>query len=103
MLGQSSNKISVRAGLQYSDTGDDWDTAEEIGPAYTASDGEVFGSSFEDLTAVGTRKLFVRFGVFAKNTSDSEIELGNLTLRVDLSESSDEPSCTPHRCTAPGR
>ena len=97
MLGQSSNKISVRAGLQYSDTGDDWDTAEEIGPAYTASDGEVFGSSFEDLTAVGTRKLFVRFGVFAKNTSDSEIELveghwtstdwGEMYLRIQSDDS----------------
>jgi hypothetical protein len=63
-----------------------WDAAEEFGPAFRSTEGESVGTSFVDATALGTRKLFVRLIIVAKNASGTEVEYGDVAARFDLED-----------------
>jgi hypothetical protein len=79
----SSPAISLRAFYQYSDDLETWDSETEFGPAASSTEGWTYGTTFTDITA-GTRKLYVRFGLAAKNASGTEIEVGRARLQLDF-------------------
>ena len=77
---------ALRAGVQYSNDGLSWDTAAAFGNDY-ATDTEVYQTSFVDVSqGHGTRKRLVRFGLFIKTNSGTEVEICNATLMVDFGE-----------------
>lgn len=81
----SSGNCSVRAALQYSDDAQSWDTESELGPAFSASEGWSYGTSFTDVTTGSpTRKIWIRFGLVAKNASGTSIEFCRAKLQLDF-------------------
>ena len=81
----SSGDMKVRPAIQYADDPNGtWDTAEPFGPAYSSTEGDTYGTSFVDVTALGTRKLFARLGAVCLNVSATQVELAKVSLRIDI-------------------
>jgi hypothetical protein len=86
---RSTGACSVRVGLQYSADGETWDTAVGFGPAAATSEGEHQDTTFAwvDLTALGSRKRFVRFVLLCVNTAGDSVEYCDAGFRIDLTGS----------------
>lgn len=81
----NSGACEISAGLQTAIEMDNPDTAIELG-SYLTANGKDFGASYADKSTNTDTKLYVRFGVFAKNklgdTTHSEAAWAR--LRIDL-------------------
>jgi hypothetical protein len=76
---------AINAGVEYSNDGITWDTAVAFGTNYPTST-EVYQTTFVDVSVLGTRKRLVRFGLFIKTNSGTEVEICNATMMVDFGE-----------------
>lgn len=84
-LYSSSGNCSLRAALQYSNDAQSWDTEAEFGASYSATEGWTYGTSFTDVTGgTPTRRIWVRFGLVAKNASGTSIEFCRAKLQLDF-------------------
>jgi hypothetical protein len=55
-----------------------------MGPAFTTTDGITYATGFDDVTVLGTRKLFGRIGLLVKNDSGTSVEYARAGLRLDF-------------------
>ena len=88
--GQCTTNVSVQLGYQYSNDKQAWysgaatpvqNLATGLGVART-SDGITYSSTFEDVTT--SAKLYIRIVGLCKNSSGTDLELANMSSRLEL-------------------
>jgi hypothetical protein len=85
-LSQSSGNCKIRPALRWSNDGVSWDNDSVIVTTYRSTEGTDFGNTYLDITALGTPKAWIQFGVEAANTAGTNINLCNATLLVEPKE-----------------
>ncbi len=83
---EQSGNCKFRAALRWSDDGITWGSSTNMIAGYTSAPGISYGSTYIDITALGTPKPWVQFGVEVANVSGSRVELCNATLMIDPKE-----------------
>lgn len=85
-LEQSTGQLKIRPAIQMSNDGLTWDTPVAIGAATRSTDGTTHGADYTDLSATTEAKLFARFGIQCQNESGTDVELGRVTLKIDIQQ-----------------
>lgn len=81
-----SGLCKIRPALRYGSDGVTWDGDALIDSTYKTSAGITYGTTFVDLTGLGTAKTWVQFGVQVANESGSAVNLCNATVMVEPKE-----------------
>ena len=85
-LAETSGNCKLRPALRWSDDGIGWGSASAIVATYRTTTGIDYGSAYVDITALGTPKPWVQFGLEVANTTGSRVEVCNGALLVDPKE-----------------
>lgn len=85
-LAETSGNCKVRPALRWSDDGIGWGSSSTIVATYRTTTGIDYGSSYVDITALGTPKPWVQFGLEVANSSGTRVEVCNTSLMVDPKE-----------------
>ena len=85
-LDETSGNCKIRPALRWSNDAVAWDADVAIVTTYRSTVGVDYGSSYIDITALGTPKPWVQFGVEVANTSGTRVELCAATVLVDPKE-----------------
>jgi len=85
-MDESSGNCKVRPALKWSNDGITWDADVNIVATYRSTVGIDYGSTYVDITAIGSPKPWVQFGVQAVNTSGTRVEVCLATILVDPKE-----------------
>lgn len=83
---EQTGNCKARPALRWSDDGITWGAATNMVAAYLSTPGITYGSSYIDITVLGTPKPWVQFGVEVANVSGSRIELCNVSIMIDPKE-----------------
>ncbi len=85
-LAETSGNCKLRPALRWSDDGIGWGAASAIVATYRTTTGIDYGSNYIDITALGTPKPWVQFGLEVANNSGTRVEVCNGALLVDPKE-----------------
>jgi hypothetical protein len=85
-MDETSGNCKVRPALRWSNDGINWDAEVNIVAGYRSTVGIDYGSNYIDITALGSPKPWVQFGVQAVNTSGTRVEICGATVLVDPKE-----------------
>lgn len=85
-LTATSGNCKVRPALRWSDDGIAWSSPSAIVATYRSTSGIDYGSTYVDITALGTPKPWVQFGVEAANTSGTRVEVCKASVMVEPKE-----------------
>lgn len=83
---EQSGNCKVRPALRWSDDGITWGSATNMVTTYLSARGITYGSTYIDITALGTPKPWVQFGVEVANTGGSRVEVCNASIMIDPKE-----------------
>jgi len=83
---EQSGNCKFRPALRWSDDGITWGAATNMVATYLTAPGITYGSSYIDITALGTPKPWVQFGVEVANNSGSRVEVCNASIMIDPKE-----------------
>ena len=85
-LDENSGNCKIRPALRWSNDGVAWDADVAIVTTYRTTVGIDYGSGYVDITALGTPKPWVQFGVEAANNSGTRVEICLAAILVDPKE-----------------
>jgi hypothetical protein len=77
----STGDVTARAACRYSDDGESWGGATDIGTETLTADGQLNSTTWNALP--GTPKLYVQFGANVYNTAQTALEQCLLSMRVE--------------------
>lgn len=81
--GTGSTNLRTRPAIRYSADGVNWDAPTAINVSYVTGSGVQPGTTFVDLTTLGTPKAWIQFGLQAKNNNAGVYEFGHAVLIVE--------------------
>jgi hypothetical protein len=80
-MNQSTSDLTSRPAIRYSDDGDSWGSASNIGSTTLTADGVDHGAALA--SAPGTPKTYGQLGFNVRNTTNNLLEFAKCAMRLD--------------------